>query len=536
MIPILSVAAIAAMLAGSNALPAPQASSSSSSSSGTASGSSTSGSVSLATSMTTSANELPTSAVSIASTATGTSPAAVTYPAPKATSNVQFGGNSAAWKDARQNIKHVVYLMLENHSFDNIAGYWNFRDDIDNLVNTPFCNQYTNPNWTIYNEPLNICAGPYETEVPLVDPDHNFAGTSYEIYQNWNPTSDDTPTMGGFVERQSERYGATPGDSSFVISAYTQDQTNILATLAQNYAFFDSYHAEHPGPTNPNRQFATSGSTCGLVDNTYQSAGWFSNVTGTSCAKSIFEALDEAQISWKNYYETDILDAYMYSYVQENAMEKLVHASEFYSDLANGTLPTFSYINPECCTIDSMHPTSNMAAGEMMIKHLYDSIRASKYWDNVLLIINFDEAGGFADHVPPAVNIPAPEDAITFDGVSDKHNVTYDFTRLGIRVPAFLIGPYVPANTLIHSQGTKYAPDSAYTHTSMLHFLANLWELKGLNNRVSWAMTFEDIFQTSKRTDTMTSLPMPQWYGTSGQPEPAPFYLLNQPAAYYANL
>jgi len=75
----------------------------------------------------------------------------------------------------------------------------------------------------------------------------------------------------------------------------------------------------------------------------------------------------------------------------------------------------------------------------MMIKHLYDSIRNSQYWDNVLLVINFDEHGGFADHVPPPVGVPAPQDGITYTGLSDAHNVTYDFTRLGVRVPAFIV-------------------------------------------------------------------------------------------------
>ena len=145
----------------------------------------------------------------------------------------------------------------------------------------------------------------------------------------------------------------------------------------------DSYHAEHPGPTDPNRQFATSGSTCGMVDNTNQAYGWQLNVTGTTCAKSIFEALSDKNITWKNYYETDIIDAWMYEWVQENAKDQLVHSSEFYSDLANGTLPQFSYYNPECCTMDSFHPTSNMAAGELMLKHFYDSIRQSQYWDNM---------------------------------------------------------------------------------------------------------------------------------------------------------
>lgn len=234
---------------------------------------------------------------------------------------------------------------------------------------------------TVWNEPIDICAGPYEDEVPLKDPDHNFAGTSYEIYRTWYPSKNDTPTMGGFIERQSEKYSETPGDASFVIKAYSQEKSQVLATLGQNFAFWDTYHAEHPGPTNPNRQFATSGSTCGMVDNTNQASGWFANVTGTTCAKSIFESLSEKNITWKNYYETDIIDAWMYKWVQDNAMDQLVHADEFYSDLEAGTLPTFSYINPECCTIDSMHPSSNMAAGEQLIKHLYDAVRQSKYWN-----------------------------------------------------------------------------------------------------------------------------------------------------------
>jgi phospholipase C len=66
----------------------------------------------------------------------------------------------------------------------------------------------------------------------------------------------------------------------------------------------------------------------------------------------------------------------------KNAMDKLVHSTEFFSDVANGTLPTFSYIILECCTVDSMHPTSNMAAGEQLIKHVHDALRNSQYWES----------------------------------------------------------------------------------------------------------------------------------------------------------
>lgn len=133
--------------------------------------------------------------------------------------------------------------MLENHSFDNIAGYWSFNPAIDNIVNSKqsFCNEYTNPNWTVYGEPLLVCANPYEGEVPLKDPDHNFAGVSYEIYRQWNPTNKDTPNMGGFIERQSEKYGETPGQASFVINAYDDKKSSVLKEIAQNFAFFDTY-------------------------------------------------------------------------------------------------------------------------------------------------------------------------------------------------------------------------------------------------------------------------------------------------------
>jgi phospholipase C len=154
-----------------------------------------------------------------------------------------------------------------------------------------------------------------------------------------------------------------------------------------------------------------------------------------------------------------------------------------------------------------------------------------------LLIINFDEHGGFADHVVPPVGVPAPDDGITFSGLSDAHNVSYDFTRLGIRVPAFLISPWIPANTLIHDEGTMYESNSAYTHTSFLHFLQELWGLKGLNNRVQWAKTFEYVFSdTMQANGGLESLPSPVWEGGSGENEPEAFYLLNQPYSYYASL
>lgn len=80
-----------------------------------------------------------------------------------------------------------------------------------------------------------------------------------------------------------------------------------------------------------------------------------------------------------------------------------------------------------------------------------------------------------------------------------------------------------------------YAEDSAYTHSSILHFLQELWQLEGLNNRVQWAKTFESVFTSAKRDSTPETLSTPTWYGGSGQPEPEAFRLLNQDESYYAS-
>jgi phospholipase C len=72
-------------------------------------------------------------------------------------------------------------------------------------------------------------------------------------------------------------------------------------------------------------------------------------------------------------------------------MQNLVHASDFFSDLKSGSLPTFSYYNVECCTMTSMHPSSNIAGGESMIKNIYDSLRASEYWEDTCVFSNLHQ-------------------------------------------------------------------------------------------------------------------------------------------------
>jgi phospholipase C len=181
---------------------------------------------------------------------------------------------------------------------------------------------------------------------------------------------------------------------------------------------------------------------------------------------------------------------------------------QFYQDAAAGKLPQFTYINPECCSYQSFHPASPVTTGENFIKGIYEAIRNSPQWEETLFILTFDEHGGFADHVPPPVDVP-PGDSLTYtETAQNGENITFAFNRLGVRVPTLLISPWVPKG-YIEKKGTNNGHE--YTHTSILNFLSELWGVEKLTPRVEWSATFEHLFLQNVRpdNDSPTQLPDP---------------------------
>jgi phospholipase C len=126
---------------------------------------------------------------------------------------------------------------------------------------------------------------------------------------------------------------------------------------------------------------------------------------------SIFQQLTELGHTWKDYQQNkSIEDALWYEWVWNTGNDKLVvdYYEEFHQDIENGTLPDFVYINPSCCGphTTSMHPNGAVSDGEAFLKDVYESLRNSKYWEETLIIVVFDEGGGFHDHVAPPLAIP----------------------------------------------------------------------------------------------------------------------------------
>ncbi|KAJ3314275.1 hypothetical protein HDV04_000641 [Boothiomyces sp. JEL0838] len=419
-------------------------------------------------------------------------------------------------------IKNVIVLALENRSFDSIAGGFTYNSSINGLIGKKFCNP---TNISDYNSDI-VCADAISDANDVVedDPDHTLSGISFGLYNQYSPNEAAIKSgkiianMTGFVNAQ-ENYYRIHGDdkrAAAVINYYHPSQVPFMEQLAQDYVLFDSWFASVPGPTNPNRAYLTSGTSQGVANNSFSIFGF-----GGLTQRSIFQQLSENSITWINYanttgsltkayYDMDTPssqitgfnpDSLFYNWTWSSGAFKtnVKPLDAFFNDAKLGNLPQFSYINPECCYYDSMHPPSPISMGEAFVKSIYEAIVNSPQWNQTLFILTFDEAGGFGDHVPPPVNVPPGDNILYQETVSFTNEIsTFDFTRLGLRVPTILISPWVDAGVVEHDGKNN---GGVYTHTSILKFLKNLWNLDAdLTPRTAWSSTFEHLFRDSPRT------------------------------------
>ncbi|EDP53506.1 hypothetical protein KXW98_006496 [Aspergillus fumigatus] len=400
-------------------------------------------------------------------------------------------------------IKNVVVLVQENLSFDNYAGGLTYSPSIDGLVNRKYCNP---ANISDPHSPM-VCAQPTAKNIAPDDPDHSITGGNQQVYSTYHPDSDfDAPNMQGFVAEQIAAYGIDGNLSRAgeVINYYTPEHIPVFNAMAENFVLFDRWFAAVPGPTNPNRAYLTSGTSHGHGTNDPD----FDR--SALPQRSIFEQLSEHNISWINYSNTTgfLPDALFYRWTAVSGLGEtnVRPIDQFYRDAKAGTLPQFTWINPECCSYMSFHPPSPINMGEGWIKSVYEALRSSPQWHETLFILTFDEHGGFADHVPPPENVPAGDDLTYTETARDGKPSTFAFDRLGIRVPTVLMSPWVGKGVV---QNRPADGNGEFTHTSILKFVADLWGLEYLSPRVAWSASFAHLITDTFREDTPATLPEP---------------------------
>jgi phospholipase C len=384
-------------------------------------------------------------------------------------------------------IKHVVQLMLENRSFDQMLGFLY----ADNGNKSPSGHAYDG----LTGEESNPDRAGRDVRVFKIDPAHKhpyfmpgadpgegFLNTNVQLFSTENPGGAAAATNKGFVINfenaiaydQSKHYKDTlpdtkPGD---IMGMYTPEMLPVMSALARGYAVCDRWFASVPTQTIPNRAFAAAGTSQGRLDN---------HVKNFTCP-SIFGRMSDKGVDWAIYgYNRDPLTRLDFTDTRDADESHFGHFSDFQARAAAGELPPYTFLEPAFASGgNSQHPNYDVAMGEQLLHDVYYTLRNGPGWDATLLLITFDEHGGNYDHVPPPTGAVPPDNTVgEFDG--------FDFTRFGVRIPAILISPLITAGTVFR------AAAGTIDHTAVLKTLAERWNLEPLTARDRAAPSLGDV-------------------------------------------
>jgi phospholipase C len=382
--------------------------------------------------------------------------------------------NGAATSDP---IKHVFVLALENRSFDHMVGACQVvKADIDGIdpAAAPRINSYAGQNYP---------QAPGAARIVADDPRHE---TPHVLVQMKSDAAGAPNT--GFVEDYATAYPMLTEDGrAEIMKFHALGQVPAIHALAQNFTVCDRWFSSVPGPTWTNRLFLMSGTSLGRVNmpNGLMDLNlhWYDQPT-------IFDRLNDQLVSWAVYHgDTPLSLLLTHQWEPQNAL-RYKPMRQFFADVAGAEdkFPQFVFIEPAYLDpgANDDHPSHDILAGEALIASVYNALRANgELWKESLLVVLFDEHGGFYDHVPPPATVPP-----------DHHQEEYTFDRLGLRVPAILVSPYA-ADTVFKEP---------LDHTSLLKYLSDKWQLGPLGDRTAQARSFASALGGTLRTDTPASI------------------------------
>jgi phospholipase C len=384
-------------------------------------------------------------------------------------------------------IKHVVVLMLENRSFDHMLGAMaKVNPAIDGIKTTGKARTNTAPDGKVYTQ------GPGAANVleAAQDPTHDHENVMEQIGTAAAP-------MTGFVADFLKKYPkASPEQTVQIMSYFDVDQADpsrdslpALHTLARNFAVCDAWYSSMPGPTWQNRFFVHSGTTLGHTDMPSMREPWKFRVY---YQPTVYDAMSDANIRWKIYHEgipqTIVMTRLLTRFLTKRGYADM---EDFYTDAAGdaSSFPEYSFIEPHYFgkNENDQHPPADVMRGEKLIADVYNAIRANDaLWKSTLLIVTYDEHGGFYDHVyPPATVAP------------DNYTSEWSFDQLGVRVPAILVSPWVE----------KGVVKTTLEHTSILRYVCEKWSLPPLGQRMQAGA---GALRTNTFAAELSKLPVPR--------------------------
>jgi phospholipase C len=339
-------------------------------------------------------------------------------------------------------LQHIVVLMMENRSFDHMLGSLKAVNPLIDGVTPDLSNPDTNGN-PVPAQPL----AEFQAQLQP-DPDHHFPAVDLQIFGG-STDPNRVANMQGFVKSYFNQQQDV-GHSQKIMYYFAQNQLPVLTTLALQFAVFNRWFASIPGPTICNRAFAHYGTSFGRVD--------MNLIYLNEPFKSIYDRLIGAnpKHTSKLYYYDTTSSTMEITNLLQNQPELFGTYDQFLDDCAKGNLTDYSFIEPNFNdhegdsgeeVANDQHPDHNVQAGELFIASIYNAVKSSPLWPNTALLIVYDEHGGIYDHVvPPA----CPPDQFTASVNDTGTGMPFAFDRLGVRVPAILVSPWIPAGTIVN--------------------------------------------------------------------------------------
>lgn len=378
-----------------------------------------------------------------------------------------------------QEIEHLIVLMMENRSFDHMLGWLQEPGyDIDGL---------TGGEWNPIDpseppDPSNkVVVTRNAQDVTPHDPGHGFHDVNVQLFSNPSgpPPSGAIGENWGFVFSYAQQDDVTRSTAPAIMDCFDPANLPVLTTLAKEFAVCKRWYSSVPGPTWPNRFFAHAATSKGYLDNSQ---------LHNYDMRSIFEKLSAAGRTWSNYYH-EISQTWELQRLDTDALRNNFKGyGQFRKDAKQGKLPNYSFIEPKYFwwfgSANDQHPPHGVKAGEALIADVYHCVRTSPLWEKCLLLIVYDEHGGFYDHVTPTAATPP-----------DNYQSQFKFDRYGVRVPAILISPYIGKGAVV---------GETFDHASIPATLKELFKLDSfLTRRDEAARTFSGVADlASARADT----------------------------------
>ena len=334
-------------------------------------------------------------------------------------------------------IQHIVVVMMENRSFDHLVGW------VPGANGKQAGLSYTDTNGEAHSTyPLapdfQGCGHP--------DPDHDYNGGRVE-----------------FNNGACDGWLRAGQNDIFAIGYYQQADLSFLGVAATNWMVCDNYFASIMAGTYPNRLYQHAAQTDRLDDS-----------VSISTLPTIWDRLAEKNLTGRYYFS----DIPMLAFWGTKYIPIMRFISDFYDDAAAGNLPDVSFVEPRFVgevqgISGDYHPVSDIRTGEHFLSEVYNAVVSSPNWTNTVLVINFDEWGGFFDHVPPTT---AP--------VPDADRAAGDTSGLrGFRVPALIVSPWSKRGAVA---------TNLFDHTSILKMIEWRYGLEPLTVRDAGATNLAD--------------------------------------------